>query len=287
MIVYNFRVLLILGGGTSQLQVRSAQCPDRQHLSGLHCAALHTEATQVHPANIPPVATVHRAGWPPAWQQQDLCQQGAPQLAQSMVTVNSSDASEQTSGMPEACSAQVSRQPGLPPLQWPPRWDQQPAQQGALHPQAAPGMPRSSSAPDVRLLVNTHSLPGPRNLLQPSSGNPLAGALVPYKGPEVGGSARLCMCVYVLQATPRPWQGKLIPVSLLGSTVLHERPVSLWADRLHLSRAPQVEPSGRPALPTTPLSGAPAPCRATCCISCNSLSITSPSLHVRCAMRLA
>lgn len=128
---------------------------------------------------------MHPAGWPQSWQQQDLCQQGASQLAQSMVTVNSSDASEQTSGLPEACSAQVSRQPGVPSLQWPPRWHPQQAQQGGLSPQAAPGMPRSSSAPDVRLLVNTTSLPGPRNLLQPSSGNPLAGALVPYKGPEV------------------------------------------------------------------------------------------------------
>ena len=130
-----------------------------------------------------PVAIVHPAGWPQSWQ--DLCQQGGPQLAQSMVTVNSSDASEQTSGMPEACSAQASRQPGVPSLQWPPRWHQQQAQQGGLPPQAAPGMPRSSSAPDVRLLVNTDSLPGPRNLLHPSSGTPLAGALVPYKGPEV------------------------------------------------------------------------------------------------------
>ena len=147
------------------------------------------------------VAVVHPVGWPQSWQQQDLCQQGAPQLAQSMVTVNSSDASEQTSGMPEASSAQVSRQPGMPSLQWPPRWHQQHAQQGGgLPPQAAPGMPRSSSAPDVRLLVNTNSLPGPRNLLQPSSGNPLAGALVPYKGPEVSKCFWLCMCVS--RATP-------------------------------------------------------------------------------------
>lgn len=56
----------------------------------------------------------------------------------------------------------------------------------------------SNSAPDLRLLLTT-SLPDAHGMFLPTSGS-YAGALVPYKGPQVGVCSTVCFIVICMSA---------------------------------------------------------------------------------------